>query len=363
MDAIRNGQLVARNVEQLAQDDGLPPIFNALTVVVGRGWLWGHERNDDDDNNGDNNGESHAASVQEQSERPRSEGPEVERTVSDAKEESLQGSEALQNDGAEAAGEGGQITEKSPRRRLSGVMERMAECLEKGMITNQEKNSFMELLTRSDVEEQAIRSVERTLDGLVEQHQTVAPQEESASDAKSSVSQSRTKGVSIPLSKSKIASTKSPALDGAKTEGDGSDNFSAQQTENTNVEPPQIHGQDEKFPTSVSQASSWDVAEPDAVESERASSSSEMVLQRNAETPPESAESRSEGDGGGEDVMKIFGATLAVAGAVVGGMALLQRAHNDHEEDERAKAQPPEVVIEELNDDDDDEWVSVSQPR
>jgi hypothetical protein len=50
VNAVRNGQIVARNVQALSEEDAGNPVFDplvgALTAIVGRGWLWGKEQVD-----------------------------------------------------------------------------------------------------------------------------------------------------------------------------------------------------------------------------------------------------------------------------------------------------------------------------
>jgi hypothetical protein len=130
MGAIRKGKLVVKNVKVLSEEEDIHPLFEPvigiLSLLAGRGWLWGHEERID----------ATASSVTIH------EITEEEAHTYDA-EEIVQAS-YLNKSNVVRANDVGKLALAEDD--LSSLMEQIADAYQRGLISESEKNAFMVML-------------------------------------------------------------------------------------------------------------------------------------------------------------------------------------------------------------------------
>lgn len=401
--AVRNGSIVARNVKALSEEDEgnlvIDPIVGVLTAIVGRGWLWGRED--------EQNPPESTVTIEElpPDEAPQDQG-EPEFLIQDApsapKGDEEDGSIELSEDAAqkplaeeilvksedskgvmvdacsksEAAAD--QVENIAPtaddeqkpassdafppaskavtsgneesEHDLSELMELIADAFEQDLIAKSEKNAFMETLTQEKPSNATIEQMERSLRELLESSRiAVTSGDDNQNESEPPV-------LSPEEGDAGEVVTDRAVMDTSVMEHvDDSDEWkplSAQPQETTEL---QMDGS-----KSLNEASSAVSLQTSAV----APQPSETLigtpdLQSNAVTARNSGGQQEDK---GDEWVKWLGGSIAVIGAVAGGIAIANNASN--RDDDRSSHQNSTVHIEELDDNNDenaDEWVAVSQ--
>jgi hypothetical protein len=130
MGAIRKGKLVVKNVKVLSEEEDIHPLFEPvigiLSLLAGRGWLWGHEERID----------TTASSVTIHA------ITEEEAHTYDA-EEIVQASNLNKSNVVRANNVGKLALAEDD---LSSLMEQIADAYQRGLISESEKNAFMVML-------------------------------------------------------------------------------------------------------------------------------------------------------------------------------------------------------------------------
>lgn len=403
VNAVRNGQIVARNVRALSgEDDGNPvfdPLVGVLAAIVGRGWLWGKEE-------AERQGSTVASTVTIE-ELPPDEAPgkakerkalekgmtiDGEASGEEYRLEQLSGGTASEREvevisgackdiqshdesaklSTEQATFGDESTlsdsvtknDESPAKEekfapsdsdsrppqlersgdeteqdLSELMGLIADAFEKGLIVESEKNAFVETLIDSP-SGSTVDQMEKTLRELLETSQNepcgkqehvvpvINPEEGDA-------------GEPLTASKNFESSAKEHAADSDEWRP-----LSPQSHEVSDAAPELTTNQQSSGVVGRSTESS--IGTPD--------------LQADGATSVQRDASRQEGKN--DELLKWIGGSLAVIGAVAGGIAIANNA-SQHEKDDSARQQNVAnhgtVYIEELDDSDDNaEWVDVA---
>jgi len=411
VNAIRNGQIVARNVKALSEEEGgnpvVDPIVGVLTAIVGRGWLWGREE------------EAQLESTVTIEELPSDETPSVPKEPklltkesADAKDQSdsesrrdpteattdrsepladnedrldtlvVASTEFLSELNQEAedtiltdvapsviedesrAGELKSSTidpapESSDVARndnefdmdLSELMELIADTFEQGLIVESEKNAFMETLLVSGTEEHqkpsraTVEQMERSLRELMEssrnEEEPCAKQQESEP----------------PIMHPEQGDAGEPVSAANTEQADDSDEWRP-----LSLQPQEVARQDSEELALPNDSASVAVARSAIAPQSVESSVGTPDLQTNTTSVRSSGNQEDEK---GDDWLKWVGGSIAVFGAVAGGIAIANNAsqrEDDNSSRRTTTANQSTVFIEELEDDDEtaDEWVAVA---
>lgn len=403
VNAVRNGQLVARNVKALSEEDeGNPvidPIVGVLTVIVGRGWLWGKEEEERQgstvistvtieelppdespsstkerkalekdmavavETSGEENRLEQSSALNAEAVLPVedgngaygeviSQGTEVEPLTgqgTSVKENSVTAlvESAVENDKPrEQQEDKSSLTDSEPsgseaEQDLSELMGLIADAFEQGLIVESEKNAFMESLLDKP-NRFTVNQMERTLRELLEssQDETCDKQHETGP----------------PVMDPKEGDAGEPVAAGRIT-GSSATNHS--------------DDSDEWRPLSPQTQEVVTEAADDSTPIEQSTSVVARSFESSIGTPalqaPNAAIAQQDGtqrEGKHDELFKWIGGSLAVIGAVAGGIAIANNA-SQRENDDSARQQnitnQSTVTIEELDgNDENSEWVDVS---
>ena len=390
VNAVRNGQIVARNVQALSEEDAgnpvLDPLVGVLTAIVGRGWLWGREQEEqrspavstvtieelppdeappdtkewkalEKDASADNE-----ASTEEENQNRREQsstvtGDDNESNVKecatdrkatesqDQEEKTWTGQCASVEEKSAATVESVVANEKASthgnaEQDLSELMDLIANTFEQGLIVESEKNAFMETLL-DNPSASAVDQMERTLRELLESLQSEQ--------------------------RSQYQENESPVIH--PKDGDAGEPPSTTMTVNALIS---TDDSGEWNPLSLQTGVSGDAigesmrnekATTSLVARETTLSGSPDLQALNGITVQQRDESPQ--DGKNDELFKWIGGSLAVIGAVAGGIAIASSASQREDEDssrQRNLTNQSTVYIEELDDNDEEasEWVNVA---
>ena len=316
MGVMRNGNIVVNNVHLLSADENIHPAFEPiiglLSLLAGRGWLWGH-----DERKGSTESTIEINEITEDSLSQ----------ASETKEESKASKTGNSNDSF-YLGEGAEFN--SCEDDLVSLMESIADTYQRGLISDSEKNSFMVMLSGQNLpRREVVEGIRNSLRYAISNIDL--EQEVSATEELNITTQNSTEESPTLISRTSAILGELSQCNSWEVMHDGND----------------ANGETTTLEAKNSIASTHDVISPTSTESH---------LGRTEE------QSRHEQDTG--DLIKWVGGGLAIVGAVVGGIAVLNSSTRSDDDDHVFvyDKNDSSVTIEEVRSDDDetdDAWVTV----
>jgi len=312
MGVLRNGNIVVKNVQILSDENNIHPVFDPVmgffALVAGRGWAWGFE------------------------------GPKVTTTstveIVEITEEEESGPIYTEELDAptparkqyDPSKKGNQSEMSAPEDNLSSLMELIADTYERGLISESEKASFIVMLSgRSKPSSNIIEGVRNSL------HCAISNVEQPTHDETDEIIE-------------------------AKVTSD---------VQSTTIDTDENYGV-------MSQCSSWEEMHddndsnietlhimPEVARNRQASESATRTSTRDTEDQPGQNEPTCTDDGGSE-LFKWVGGGLAVVGAVVGGVALLNSANRSGSNSMNKAKNDSGSQRQGEGDEPDETWVTVS---
>jgi len=437
LNAMKNSQVVARNVTVLMEEEGgkqvientvgaVMPAVDALTFVAGRGWLWGKGGQENQTEKKEEDMDANAVSTEDKlvEEKIKADESKGTKTSSDA---SSTDANVVAPSIEPCVVEADEPAEEDA---VSETMQLMADALEKELITDEEKDRFVEtilgdkstvegikrslqcLIEESDVSSQPPNDTSTTLSGALkyekedevdpppefrpekeeeEKEEQIVVDGQAEDDASEGATDSDGALASIPLEASGMTNDSwEPANDIASSTDDPNVSAHSHSTllrsnaDNadgaTRSTSEQVHTVDfdgDAFDADGEEASdnhdtsedegSWTQIDADGVPTERqGDGTSQLGLGpfdneqslRSRTAGATSTTSQQREGGQGEDWMRWVGGGLAVAGAVIGSIALANQNNNDDDRgqsnDRNAAANKKSNVTIELLDSDDE---------
>jgi len=188
LNAMKNTQVVARNVSVLMEEEGgkqvvenavgaVMPAVDAVTFVAGRGWLWGKGGQEKELEEKEEDRDVHATSTEENLAEEKTKAAENEETKTSGDVSSPDANDVVAPSVEPCIVEPDESAEDDD---VSETMQLMADALEKELITDAEKDRFVEMIL---ADKSTVEGIKRSLQCLSEEN-TAIPVKNEKQEAK-----------------------------------------------------------------------------------------------------------------------------------------------------------------------------------